>query len=125
MAKNTVYDKDALITLALPVPDGTQAGEIAALGTDGLLGYAQTARATTENIALGLNAVGLKAGEASVSLLGVHLVAVLNVAIAATLFAAIYRTTAGAYTTVAAGNTRVGHAVTETTAPGLVEVALI
>lgn len=57
------------VTLPLPVPTGTAAGDVIPIGDQGLLGYAVTDRATTSSIAAGEAAPGLKDGEASVRLL--------------------------------------------------------
>jgi|GEM_PF-2633294 len=57
------------VTLPLPVPIGTAAGDVVPIGDQGLLGYAVTDRATADSIEAGTAAPGLKDGEASVRLL--------------------------------------------------------
>lgn len=71
MSKNVKYGNIANdVTLALPVPAGTAAGDVIPIGDQGLLGYAVTPIATSD----GPNAPGLAVGEASVRLLPAQIV---------------------------------------------------
>jgi hypothetical protein len=72
--KNMKKTKGAQIGFALPVPVGTVGGKVVALGSDGLTAVAINDRATTALINEGKSAPGLKDGEATVELIGVHLV---------------------------------------------------
>jgi hypothetical protein len=72
MSKNVKHgNMSAGVTLALAVPADTTAGIIVPIGSDGLLGYTITPRATTALIAAGTAAPGLADGQASVRLIGV------------------------------------------------------
>lgn len=71
MSKNVKHGNIANdVTLALPVPTGTNAGDVIPIGDQGLLAYAVTAIATSD----GPNAPGLAVGEASVRLLPAQIV---------------------------------------------------
>lgn len=59
------------VTLALPVPAAATAGDIIAIGSDGLTALVVTDRATAGTIADFTAAPGLAVGEASVRLIGV------------------------------------------------------
>lgn len=80
MSKNVKFGNIANdVTLPLPVPTGTAAGDVVPIGDQGLLGYTVTPRATTALIASGEAAPGLKDGEASVRLLPAQVVVELPV----------------------------------------------
>lgn len=76
MSRNIKYGQlHADVTLPLPVPTGTAAGDVVPIGDQGLLGYTVTPIATAD----GPNAVGLEPGQASVRLLPAQIVAELPV----------------------------------------------
>lgn len=125
MAKNAVIEKDSILTIAVPVPVGTNAGAVVAVGTGGLRGFVQTNRATSALRATGEVAQGLKDGEASVSMLGISLIVVLTLATVAAQFAPIYLAADGSYTNVVTGNVKIGFAREAITAPGQCEVLLL
>lgn len=124
MAETLVVRKDALATLALPVPAGTTKGNAVLLGANGLRGFTQTDQATAANALLGRNAPGLAVGEASVILIGVSLVANLSINAALNQYDKVYMTAAGVYTPTATGNTFVGYALATLAAAGNVRVAI-
>lgn len=121
--KNLKRTKNAQIGIAVPVPAGAVAGQVVPLGADGLRGVLMTARATTETVANGTSAPGLKDGEATVELIGVHTTITVQVAAAIAQFAPVYVTPANVYSTTNTG-TRCGATLGATTGPGPVEVAL-
>lgn len=76
MSKNVKFGNIANdVTLPLPVPTGTAAGDVVPIGDQGLLGYTVTPIATAD----GPNAVGLETGQASVRLLPAQVVVELPV----------------------------------------------
>ena len=121
--KNLKRTKNAQIGVALPVPATAVTGQVVPLGADGLRGLMVTARATAETIADGTSAPGLKDGEATVELIGVHTTIKVAVAAAIAQFAPVYVTAANVYSTTNTG-TRCGVTLEATTVPGIVEVAL-
>lgn len=125
MAKKIKQKKDALITRAVPVADGTLVDNVVLLGAAGLKGYVITDRATTAKINEGTSAPGLADGEASVTLLGVSLVVELAITNAVAQFAAVYVTPGGAYTATATSNTKIGYALETLSGAGNADVALI
>ena len=121
--KNLRRTKNAQIGVALPVPDGRGAGQFAKFGTAGLRGILITDRATAETVANGKSAPGLKDGQATVELIGVHTTVTIIVAVAIAQFAPVYFDENGDITTVET-DTQVGCTLAATTGPGAVEVAL-
>ncbi len=122
--KNLKRTKNAQIGIALPVTAGLTAGMVAVLGASGLRGLLLTDRATAVTVANGTCAIGLKDGEATVELIGVHTTITAQVTAPVAQFAAAFVTNAGAVVSVAAGNTPIGAFLAATTGPGAVEVAL-
>lgn len=100
MATNVVHRGDPLVALPLAVPASTPAGAIVPIGDEGLMGLTLTTRATTALIAEGKAAPGLADGQASVLLLGVNIVANLEVesTTSVTLGQAVYVDSAGVIT---------------------------
>jgi len=124
MAKKIKQNRNAQVTLPLPVASGTVADRIVILGSVGLKGYTHTDRATTALIAAGLAAPGLKDGEATVELIGVSLVAELTLATTITQFDKVYRVTAdGTYSNSPTSAVFVGYALQTLAAPGACRVA--
>lgn len=121
--KNLVKTKDAQIGIATPVPAGAVGGNVVALGADGLTAVLITDRATADKISAGLSAPGVKDGEATVELVGVSLVTRQPNVPAVNLYAALYLDNTGAIKLTATGNTKIGYALDQTTAPGPVRVA--
>ena len=121
--KNLKRTKNAQIGIAVPVPAGAVAGQVVPLGNAGLRGVLLTARATPETIQSGKSAPGLRDGEATVELIGVHTTIMVQVAAAVAQFAAIYVTAGNVYSTTDTG-TRCGATLDATSGPGSVEVAL-
>lgn len=122
--KNLYRTKNAQIGIALPVAVGLMAGMATALGGAGLRALLITDRATAATVANGTSAPGLKDGEATVELIGVHTTIKAQVTAPVDQFEAAYVTPAGAVVDVAAGNTPIGAFLASTTGPGTVEVAL-
>lgn len=71
MARNLNRTRNASISVALPVPEGTQSGDITPVGDQGLFGFVLTDRATTASIQAGTAAPGLEDGQATVELPGI------------------------------------------------------
>lgn len=104
-ANNVAKDKNALVSLPLPVPNGTLAGAVIALGTAGLRALAITDQAVafdpTNPALASFNAAGVPVGSATVTLIGVSLVVRLAIGTAINQFAAVYIKTDGTYTSAA------------------------
>lgn len=124
MAETLILRKDALATLALPVPAGTIKGNVVVLGANGLRGFTQTDQATAPNAPLGKNAPGLLVGQATVILIGVSLVASLAINAAINQYDKVYITAGGVYTPTSAGNTFVGYSLDTLAAAGNARIAL-
>ena len=121
--KNLLKTKNAQVGYAGPVPAGSVAGQVVALGADGLTAVLITERATTDKINQGLTAPGVGDGEASVELVGVSLVTRQPNVPAVNRYAALYVDNTGAIKLTATGNIKIGYALDQTTAPGSVRVA--
>lgn len=112
MARNLAVTREAQTTLAVQVAAGTKSGDIVLVGSAGLTGWALTDRATTATIDAGTSAPGLKDGEASVELTGIHTGVYLTVAGGVALGAKVYKVAAdGTYSGTATGNTLIGFAL--------------
>lgn len=99
------------VTMALPVPVGSAAGDIAQIGDQGLLGYLLTDRATDVTVADFTSAPGLASGEASVLLLDVDFVIEVDAEAGALSIGDVVETDlAGEYSATA--GTPIGYAVT-------------
>lgn len=123
--KNLKRTRNAQVTVALPVTAGLLAGATTKLGANGLRGVLITDRATAATIADGTSAPGLKDGEATCELLGVHITVKVPFAAAIAQFAPVYIDAAtSAYTATAAGNTQIGVTLEALAGAGVAEVAL-
>lgn len=125
MAKNIYTSRDCNVVLPLPVASGLASGDIALLGTAGLAGLLHTDRATTALIAAGTSAHGLLDTEASVELLGIGTVVILEIDAAITQFAKVYTDGAGVYSANPIGNKFIGYALQTLSGTGECKVALV
>lgn len=125
--KNLKKFKDALVSLALPVPSGATAGQVVLLGDMGLYGVLKTARATTATITAGTAAQGLADGEATVILPKVSLVLELTVAVGGDQFDAVYITPTNTYSTSAnsGANKLIGYLLADAEADAVSRVAIV
>lgn len=120
-----INDRRANVVLNLPVPAGTLAHQVVALGANGLKGITQTDRATVTTIAAGTAAPGLANGEAAVLLIGVSLVTnTLAVTVAVNQFDKIYLANDGTYNKTNTG-LFIGFALDTLAAPGNPRIALL
>jgi hypothetical protein len=134
ISKNLFATRNALISVAVAVPAGTVAGRVIPIGPDGLFGYTLTPETTQADLDNFSKATpqGLKAGQASVELIGISLAVNLTVALAPVLGDRIYRVRAdGTYTTAAdtggttpIANDAIGYALAAGAAGSVVPVAL-
>lgn len=111
------------LSLPVPVPDGTLAGDIVPL-PNGLIAVCITPQATQALINLGA-CVGLLVGQASAYLRGKTIASRLPIDGPINQFDRVYKTAAGIYTATAAGNTLVGHSYDTLTAPGVAVVIVL
>ena len=114
MSQNTNRTRDAHVVLPLAVASGTVSGEVVAIGTAGLTGYALTDRYveadyTAESVEVPPQ--GLDDGQASVEIVGVSRVVKLTVAGGVALGAKIYAAGSNVYNATASGNTLIGYAL--------------
>jgi hypothetical protein len=134
LSKNLFMTRNAYIGVAVPVPAGTVQGAVIPIGPDGLFGYTltpETTQADLDNFSK-TTPQGLKAGQASVELIGVSLAVNLVIALATVLGDRIYRVRAdGTYTTAAdtggttpVPNDAIGYALAAGAAGSVVPVAL-
>lgn len=122
--KNLKRTKNAQIQVPLPVPDGIEAGQCCKLGDAGLRGLLITARSVPDtNYQMG-GAVGVPEGFATCELIGVHTTVTVSFPAAVARFAPVYCDPDGDYTTVEAGNTKVGCTLEPLAGAGKAEVAL-
>jgi predicted RecA/RadA family phage recombinase len=110
--KNQAHTRSAEVVLPLAVPTGTKSGMPVLIGTAGLFGVAETDQYVASAYT-GLLAApqGLKDGQASVVLTGVHLVVYLPVDAAGVVGAPVYLTSAGAVTLTAGSNQKIGYLI--------------
>lgn len=124
MATN-ITNQTPSVSLALPVASGLVAGNVVNLGTAGLAGILETARATTSTIAAGTAAQGLADGEATVKLFGVDTVADLTVDATTSQFAKIFHDGAGTYSPTSSTGEHIGYALEACTGSDTIKVALL
>ena len=125
MARNLNRTQSANIRVPMPVPSGTVSGQVVAIGSDGLVGYAITDRVTQAQLDSKTQTLpqGLRDGQASVELIGVGISVNLQLP-AGTAGSRVYVTPGGAYSGTASGNTPIGYRLATSTASGLVPVGL-
>lgn len=116
--------RNAQVTVALAVAVGLVAGKTTKFGASGLRGVLITDRATAATIADGTSAPGLKDGEATCELLGVHITVKVPFAAAIAQFAPVFIDDNSEYTAVADDNTQVGVTLQALAGAGTAEVAL-
>lgn len=110
MSKVKHYAREGYVALALTVGASVEKDDIIQVGSEGLIGFVLTDRATTATIAAGTAAQGLANGEATVALPGVGLVVERpNVGGVSAVGEKAYVNSSGNYTSSASGNTFVGH----------------
>lgn len=126
MSKNLNRTMNALISVPGQVPEGTQSGDVVLLGSDGLIGYALTDRVSQADLDDLSKVVpqGLKAGEASLELVGISLSVNLPVDGPVAQWAAVYRAPDGTYTGDAPSGTKIGYALETYTGTGYCKVGL-
>lgn len=114
MATNTNRTRDSHVIIPVTVAEGTESGDVIAIGAAGLTGYAVTDRyveADYDENSITAPPQGLADGEASVEIVGVSRVVTLTVAGGVALGAKIYATSAGVYNATATANTLIGFAL--------------
>ena len=123
--KNNVHDRFAEVDVALTVPTGTVAGNVVAIGTKGLFAVAETDQFVAATYTGFLAAPqGLKDGQATVRLIGVHTVQRYNIDAAGIPGDPVYITAANILTQTQGSNTRVGFLLDTLSAAGPGRVAM-
>lgn len=114
MSKNTNRTRDAAVALPLAVAAGTVAGEVLAIGDQGMIGYALTDRYVASDYTpetLAAPPQGLADGEASVEIPGVSRVVTLTVAGGVSLGDPVYLASQDTYNGTATDNDFIGYAL--------------